>query len=115
MFNSSVCVSLVYLQNTAAESDEEEDLSQLQAIEQKLLAYDPAFTHQHTHASITTQKSALISACRPQYEEGDVEGKLVLSCCCFRLSTVHRPHADSSKYGAMAGVRDLVLPWHGRC
>lgn len=65
-----------YLQNTAAESDEEEDMSQLQAIEQKLLAYDPTFTHQHTHASITTQRSALISAFRPLYEEGDVEGEL---------------------------------------
>jgi len=38
------------------------------------LAYDPTFTHQHTHASIATQRSALISAFRPQYEEGDVEG-----------------------------------------
>lgn len=65
-----------YSQNTAAESDEEEDMAQLQAVEHKLLAHDPTFTHQQTHASITTQRSALISAFRPQYEEGDVEGKL---------------------------------------
>lgn len=58
----------------APSSDEEDDLAQLQAIEQKLLDHDPNFTHQHTHASITSQKSALISAFRPSYEEGDVQG-----------------------------------------
>lgn len=36
--------------------------------------HDPTFTAQHTHASITSQRSALISASRPQYEEGDIEG-----------------------------------------
>ncbi|KAI0693655.1 hypothetical protein BC835DRAFT_1275708 [Cytidiella melzeri] len=62
--------------NTAAESsDEEEDLLNLQSVEQKLLTHDPTFTEQHTHASLTSQRSALISAFRPQYEEGDVEGK----------------------------------------
>lgn len=61
-------------QNTAAESDEEDDLTQLQAIEQKLLTHDPSFTLHHTHAAIATQRSALIAAFRPQYEEGDVEG-----------------------------------------
>ncbi|KAF8816730.1 chromatin remodeling complex subunit [Phlegmacium glaucopus] len=61
--------------NTAApDSDEEDDLSQLQAIEQKLLAHDPTFTAQQTHASIATQRSALMSAFRPSYNEGDVEG-----------------------------------------
>ncbi|KII86512.1 hypothetical protein PLICRDRAFT_165106 [Plicaturopsis crispa FD-325 SS-3] len=61
--------------NTGAESsDEEEDLTQLQAIEQKLLTHDPTFQVHHTHASIISQKSALISAFRPLYEEGDVEG-----------------------------------------
>lgn len=75
------CYSLLFTdyifltsQNTAAESDEEEDLVQLQTIENKLLAHDPTFTLQHTHASIASQRSALISAFRPQYEEGDVEG-----------------------------------------
>ncbi|KAF7986150.1 hypothetical protein HWV62_38522 [Athelia sp. TMB] len=60
--------------NTAAESDEEDDLIQLQTVEQKLLSYDPTFTLHNTHAAITTQRSALIAAFRPQYEEGDVEG-----------------------------------------
>ncbi|KAJ2926874.1 hypothetical protein H1R20_g10203, partial [Candolleomyces eurysporus] len=58
----------------APSSDEEDDLIQLQAIEQKLLDHDPSFTLLHTHASITSQKSALVSAFRPAYEEGDVQG-----------------------------------------
>lgn len=49
-------------------------MSQLQGIEQKLLTYDPTFTVYHTHASITSQRSALMSAFRPSYDDGDVEG-----------------------------------------
>lgn len=55
-------------------SDEEDDYNQLQTIESKLLQYDPAFTTQHTHASLSSQRSALLSAFRPQYEEGDIAG-----------------------------------------
>lgn len=62
--------------NAAASSDEEEDLNQLQSVEQKLLTHDPTFHDGHTYASITSQKSALIAAFKPQYEDGDVEGKL---------------------------------------
>lgn len=63
-------------QNTAAESsDEEEDLVSLQTVEQKLLAHDPTFTLEHTHASLTSQRSALMQAFRPQYDEGNVEGE----------------------------------------
>ena len=63
-------------QNTAAASDDEEDdLAQLQAIEQKLLAHDPTFNQEHTHAALSSQRSALMSAFRPQYEEGDAQGK----------------------------------------
>ncbi|KJA21851.1 hypothetical protein HYPSUDRAFT_41467 [Hypholoma sublateritium FD-334 SS-4] len=62
--------------NTAAASDDEEDdLAQLQMIEQKLLMHDPTFTPKHTHAALTTQRSALMSAFRPLYEEGDIEGR----------------------------------------
>ncbi|KAF9073932.1 hypothetical protein BDP27DRAFT_1381421 [Rhodocollybia butyracea] len=61
--------------NTAAvSSDEDEDLAQLQLIEQKLLTHDPTFTSQQTHASIASQRSALLSAFKPMYEEGDVAG-----------------------------------------
>lgn len=59
----------------AGSSDEEEDLVSLQTVEQKLLAYDPTFTLEHTHASLTSQRSALMQAFRPQYGEGDVEGE----------------------------------------
>ncbi|KAF8341684.1 chromatin remodeling complex subunit [Amanita rubescens] len=61
--------------NTATvSSDEEEDLGQLQVIEQKLLAHDPTFTKQQTHASIISRRSALLTAFKPAYEEGNVEG-----------------------------------------
>ncbi|RDX51426.1 actin-like ATPase domain-containing protein [Lentinus brumalis] len=59
----------------AVSSDEEDDLATLQALEQKLLAHDPSFTQEDTHASLTSQRSALMSAFRPQYDEGDVQGK----------------------------------------
>lgn len=62
------------LNAAAVSSDEEEEFNQLRIIESKLLMHDPTFTAQHTHASITSQRSALMSAFRPQYEEGDIEG-----------------------------------------
>ncbi|KAL4069236.1 hypothetical protein J3A83DRAFT_4095857 [Scleroderma citrinum] len=61
--------------NTAApSSDEEDDIQQLQVVEAKLLAHDPTFTTEHTHASRTAARSALLSAFRPQYPPGDVAG-----------------------------------------
>ncbi|KAF8837942.1 actin-like ATPase domain-containing protein [Paxillus ammoniavirescens] len=62
------------INTAAASSDEDEDHNQLQAIESKLLLHDPTFTTGDTHASLTSQRSALISAFRPQYEEGDIAG-----------------------------------------
>ena len=56
-------------------SDEEEDLLNLQALEQKLLTHDPTFTVEDTHAALTSQRSALMSAFRPQYDESDTAGK----------------------------------------
>lgn len=77
-----LCYALLKLtikQNTAApSSDEEEDIAQLQLIEQKLLTHDPTFTAQHTHASITAQRSALLTSFKPVYEEGDVEGMFLI-------------------------------------
>ncbi len=49
-------------------------MNQLQVIEQKLLQHDPTFTAEHTHSSITSQKSALLTAFKPIYETGDVRG-----------------------------------------
>lgn len=62
------------INTAAASSDEEDDLNELQQIEQKLLSHDPSFTAEQTFASLTSQKSALMSAFRPNYEEGDAEG-----------------------------------------
>ncbi|KAG6919454.1 hypothetical protein DXG01_005713 [Tephrocybe rancida] len=64
------------INTTAPSSDEEDDLNQLSMVESKLLAHDPTFTQKETHASITTQRSALISAFRPIYDEGDIEGNM---------------------------------------
>lgn len=62
-------------QNTnAPSSDEEEDMANLQLLEQKLLEHDPTFTQEHTHASLSAQRSALLSAFKPQYDDTDIEG-----------------------------------------
>jgi actin-related protein 5 len=94
-------------QNTAAvSSDEEEEYNQLQIIENKLLMHDPTFTTQHTHASITSQRSALISAFRPQYEEGDIEGWIDVWLFSDQLliATNNRHSTDTSEHGTMARV-----------
>ncbi|KZT24689.1 actin-like protein Arp5p [Neolentinus lepideus HHB14362 ss-1] len=77
MFGADDADWAIYRQiNTAAaSSDEEEDLNQLHAIEQKLLMHDPTFTTEDTHASISSQRSALLSAFKPIYDEGDLEGR----------------------------------------
>ncbi|KAF9523637.1 actin-related protein Arp5p [Crepidotus variabilis] len=86
--------------NTAApSSDEEDDMIQLQIIEQKLLTHDPTFTLQNTHASIATQRSALMSAFRPSYEEGDVEGNARI-----HLNTERWRVPEAYFSPAMAGV-----------
>jgi hypothetical protein len=59
----------------APSSDEDEDMTQLEMIEQKLLLHDPTFTIEHTHAALTSRKSALMTAFRPDYGEGHVEGR----------------------------------------
>jgi actin-related protein 5 len=64
------------INTAAASSDEEEDIARLEAVEQKLLAHDPTFLQEHTYSSISAKRSELITAFRPQYEEGNVEGKL---------------------------------------
>jgi actin-related protein 5 len=63
------------IKNTqAASSDEEDDLQNLQDVEAKLLAHDPSFTIDHTYASVSTQKSALLTAFKPEYDEYDAAG-----------------------------------------
>jgi hypothetical protein len=45
----------------------------LAALESKLLSYDPTFTYEDTYSAIAVKRSALMSAFRPKYEEGDVQ------------------------------------------
>lgn len=72
---TSPSTPITLAQNMAEQSsDEEEELQQLQAIEQKLLTHDPTFTIEDTHAYISTKRSALISAFKPVYDEGDPAG-----------------------------------------
>lgn len=74
-------LKLVASQNTnAPSSDEEEDMANLQAVEQKLLEHDPTFTQEHTHASLSAQRSALLSAFKPQYDDTDIEGASIEIC-----------------------------------
>lgn len=91
--------------NTAVpSSDEDEDLQQLRVVEQKLLAHDPTFTVQHTHASITSQRSALLTAFKPRYEDGDVQGDTRI-----HLSTERWRVCETWFSPAMAGVDSAGL------
>ncbi|QRW05037.1 chromatin remodeling complex subunit [Ceratobasidium sp. AG-Ba] len=42
-------------------------------LESKLLQHDPSFTPAHTYAAIKQQKSALLNAFKPSYEQSDVD------------------------------------------
>ncbi|KAF7310394.1 hypothetical protein HMN09_00581400 [Mycena chlorophos] len=91
--------------NLAAPSDdEEEDMIQLQTIESKLLAHDPTFTLQETHASITSKRSELISTLRPIYDEGDVPGS-----CRIHLNTERWRVCETYFAPSMAGVDSAGL------
>ncbi|KAJ6519177.1 chromatin remodeling complex subunit [Mycena sanguinolenta] len=83
----------------APSSDEEEDMSQLAMIEQKLLLHDPSFTAQHTHASLTSKRSELVSTLRPTYDEGNAEG-----LCRIHLNTERWRVCETWFSPAMAGV-----------
>lgn len=108
-------------QNTAAaSSDEEEDLINLQAVEQKLLTHDPTFTTEHTHAALSSQRSALISAFRPQYDEGDIEGEFTFVTRYLPKAypksspnSSHRENTNSPQCRKMAGVRSMVFTKYG--
>ncbi|KAJ7924371.1 chromatin remodeling complex subunit [Mycena leptocephala] len=88
----------------APSSDEEEDLSQLAMIEQKLLAHDPSFTALHTHASLTSKRSELISTLRPTYDESNAEG-----LCRIHLNTERWRVCETWFSPAMAGVDSAGL------
>jgi len=56
-----------------ASEEEEDDFATLAALESKLLSYDPTFTYEDTYSAIAVKRSALMSAFRPKYEEGDIQ------------------------------------------
>ncbi|KAH9977560.1 actin-like ATPase domain-containing protein [Russula compacta] len=91
--------------NTAAvSSDEEEDFTQLQTVEQKLLTHDPTFGIEQTHAALSSQRSAFMSAFRPQYIDGDVEGRARIHLSIERWRVCETWFAPS-----MAGVDSAGL------
>ena len=47
----------------------------MQNLESKLLQYDPSFTPADTYSALATQRSALVKAFRPQYDEADTAGQ----------------------------------------
>lgn len=57
-----------------ASDDEEDDFAALAFLESKLLLHDPTFTPAETYDAIDVQRSALMAAFRPRYDEGDIPG-----------------------------------------
>lgn len=95
--------------NTAApSSDEEDDIQQLQLVESKLLAHDPTFTTQHTHASRTAARSALLSAFRPQYGPGDVAGAARIHLNTERWRVCETYFAPSMAGVDAAGIGEVL-------
>lgn len=93
------------IQNTGApSSDEEDDLTQLHTVENKLLTHDPTFGIEQTHAAISSQRSAFMSAFRPQYVDGDVEGRARIHLSIERWRVCETWFAPS-----MAGVDSAGL------
>ncbi|KAI5983595.1 hypothetical protein EDD15DRAFT_2178839 [Pisolithus albus] len=96
-------------QNTAApSSDEEDDIQQLQFVESKLLAHDPTFTAQHTHASRTAARSALLSAFRPQYGPGDAAGAARIHLNTERWRVCETYFAPSMAGVDAAGIGEVL-------
>ncbi|KAI0321914.1 hypothetical protein OF83DRAFT_1161548 [Amylostereum chailletii] len=92
------------INTAAASSDEEDDLAQLQLVEQKLLAHDPTFDIAQTHAALSSQRSALLAAFRPLYEDGDVEG-----AARIHLSTERWRVCETWFTPSMAGIDSAGL------
>ncbi len=103
-------------------SDEEDDITQLQAVEHKLLTHDPNFGIDQTHAALSSQRSAFMSAFRPQYVDGDVAGMLACPLLSMpgtpmirRITALHhRSRTDPPEHRTVARVRDVVRAKHGR-
>ncbi|KAF8525246.1 chromatin remodeling complex subunit [Hysterangium stoloniferum] len=87
------------LNTGAASSDEEDDLAQLHTLEAKLLEHDPLFTEADTYSVLSTQRSALVEAYRPRYDEGNVAGQ-----CRVHLSVERWRVCEPWFTPGMAGV-----------
>ncbi|KAF9785906.1 chromatin remodeling complex subunit [Thelephora terrestris] len=96
------------INTTEKSSDEEEELQQLQTIEQKLLTHDPAFTIEDTHAYISTKRSALISAFKPVYDEGDPAGKTRIHLNTERWRVCETWFSPSMAGVDSAGIGEVV-------
>lgn len=96
-------------QNTEApSSDEEEDIARLEAVEQKLLAHDPLFQEEHTYAALTSRRSALIQAFRPQYPEGDRAGSARVHLSTERWRACETWFSPSIAGVDCAGIGEVV-------
>ena len=90
------CLQTSYQNTATASSDEEEDLNRLEAMESKLLMYDPAFKQEHTYSAINSQKSALMSAFKPKYGEGDTAGEHAFLLFWTQIRCIIRQRAYTS-------------------
>ncbi|CCO26742.1 Actin-like protein arp5 [Rhizoctonia solani AG-1 IB] len=85
--------------NIAVESsDEEDDLQQLALIESKLLQHDTSFTPAHTYASLKHQKSALLSAYRPSYEQAELDPNPGTTGRSRDIEGAHRIHLNVERW-----------------
>ncbi|KAF8761135.1 Actin-like ATPase protein [Rhizoctonia solani] len=85
--------------NIAVESsDEEDDLQQLAVIESKLLQHDPDFTPAHTYASLKHQKSALLSAYRPSYDQAELDPNPGTTTRSRDIEGAHRLHLNVERW-----------------
>ncbi|GJJ09400.1 hypothetical protein Clacol_003622 [Clathrus columnatus] len=83
----------------APSSDEEDDIVQLQTLEEKLLTFDPSFTVADTFSVLSTQRSPLLEAFLPRYDENDIAGQ-----CKVHLSTERWRSCEPWFNPSMAGV-----------
>ncbi|KIY64588.1 chromatin remodeling complex subunit [Cylindrobasidium torrendii FP15055 ss-10] len=91
--------------NTDAPSDDEEDdLARLSTIEDKLLLHDPTFSLEETHAALSNQRSALLSAFKPTYPDTDMEGSMRI-----HLSTERWRVCETWFSPGMAGIDSAGL------
>ncbi|KAG9104142.1 Nuclear actin-protein involved in chromatin remodeling [Ceratobasidium sp. 370] len=83
---------------TVESSDEEEDTQQLILLESKLLQHDPSFTPAHTYAALKQQKSALLNAFRPSYDQPDLDPNPSTTTRTRDVEGEHRLHLNVERW-----------------